>query len=74
MEKNVFTTRKPNIVDRLMGYIQRQRYMRKFRKESAVRCAEYSAMMAEREGAMTGLFIDISDYVPSKANKGGVKC
>lgn len=48
MEKSVFTTRKPNMFDRLMGYIQRQRYMRKFRKESAVRCAEYSAMMAER--------------------------
>lgn len=48
MEKIVFTTRKPNILDRLMGYIQRQRYMRKFRKESAIRCAEYSAMMAER--------------------------
>ena len=48
MEKIVFTTRKPNIVDRIRGYFQRQRYMRKFRKESAIRCAEYSAMMAER--------------------------
>ena len=48
MENIVITTRKPNVFERLVGYIQRQRYMRKFRKESALRHMEYSKMMAER--------------------------
>ena len=52
MEKIVFTTRKPNIVDRIRGYFQRKRYMRKFAKEQAKRYAVWLDLKAERRAAL----------------------
>lgn len=48
MEKMVFATRKPSIVDRIRGYFQRRAYMRKWKREEAERYAVMSQYMAER--------------------------
>lgn len=48
MEKMVFATKKPSIVDRIRGYFQRRAYMRKWKREEAERYAVMSQYMAER--------------------------
>ena len=43
-----FTTRKPTIIDRIKGYFQRRKYMRRWKREQAERYAAYAELRAER--------------------------
>lgn len=48
MEKVTFTTRKPNIIDRIKGYFQRRKYMRRWEREQAERYAVMAELRVER--------------------------
>lgn len=43
-----FTTRKPNIIDRIKGYFQRRKYMRQWKREEAERYAVMEELRVER--------------------------
>lgn len=43
-----FTTRKPTIIDRIKGYFQRRKYMRRWKREQAERYAVMEELRVER--------------------------
>lgn len=44
----VFTTRKPNIIERIAGYFQRRKFEREFAKAKAERTKLHEDIIAER--------------------------
>lgn len=44
----VFTTRKPNIIERIAGYFQRRKFERQFAKAKAERAKLHEDIIAER--------------------------
>lgn len=44
----IFTTRKPNIIERIIGYFQLRKFEREFSKAKAVRAKLHEEIIAER--------------------------
>lgn len=44
----IFTTRKPNIIERIAGYFQRRKFEREFAKAKAERAKLHEDIIAER--------------------------